>query len=102
MSVNTAAIMQTLVNNHCCCRFDDQRLQTFTSCLFLAGLVASFPAAWVTTWKGRKKSMVISGAAYMAGSVILTAAMNLAMLYIGRVLLGIGVGFAIQVLPIPP
>lgn len=39
-------------------QFDDQKLQTFTSCLFLAGLVASFPAAWVTTKKGRKVSMV--------------------------------------------
>lgn len=48
-------------------QFDDQKLQTFTSCLFLAGLVASFPAAWVTTKKGRKVSMIISGAMYMVG-----------------------------------
>jgi sugar porter (SP) family MFS transporter len=78
------------------CKFDDQKLQTFTSCLFLAGLLASFPAAWVTSNRGRKTSMVISGACYMAGSIILTAAMHVSMLYIGRVLLGIGVGFAIQ------
>jgi sugar porter (SP) family MFS transporter len=78
------------------CKFDDQHLQTFTSCLFLAGLLSSFPAAWVTSNRGRKTSMVISGAAYMAGSVILTAAVHISMLYIGRVMLGIGVGFAIQ------
>ena len=42
-------------------RFDDQHLQTFTSCLFLAGLLSSFPAAWVTSNRGRKTSMVISG-----------------------------------------
>lgn len=50
------------------CKFDDQKLQTFTSCLFLAGLVASFPAAWVTQHKGRKVSMIISGAMYMIGA----------------------------------
>lgn len=174
----------------CACRFDNQKLQTFTSCLFLAGasfwvhhvcaadspccsaaahqagfrcagfkepkkwkyqkrvglhtpagLVASFPAAWVTTHKGRKISMIISGAMYMvgeyavpfaplmqgrsalvtrcidslsalgqqqcdlttgwlcwhAGTVILVAAEHISMLYIGRVILGFGVGFAIQV-----
>jgi sugar porter (SP) family MFS transporter len=78
------------------CKFDDQKLQTFTSCLFLAGLVASFPAAWVTTKMGRKVSMVISGACYMVGTILLVAAEHISMLYIGRVILGIGVGFAIQ------
>lgn len=47
------------------CRFDDQHLQTFTSCLFLAGLLSSFPAAWVTSNRGRKTSMVISGVSSM-------------------------------------
>jgi hypothetical protein len=46
-------------------RFDDQHLQTFTSCLFLAGLLSSFPAAWVTSNRGRKTSMVISGVSCM-------------------------------------
>ena len=64
-----------------------------------AGLVASFPAAWVTTKRGRKLSMIIAGACYMTGCVILTAAEHLSMLYVGRVMLGCGVGFAIQVIP---
>lgn len=78
------------------CKYDNQKLQTFTSVLFLAGLIASFPAAWVTTHKGRKKSMVISGAFYIAGCILLVAAEHIAMLYVGRILLGFGVGFAIQ------
>jgi sugar porter (SP) family MFS transporter len=78
------------------CKFNNQKLQTFTSCLFLAGLVASFPAAWVTKHKGRKVSMVTAGAAYMIGTIILVAAEVEAMLYIGRAILGFGVGFAIQ------
>ena len=58
------------------CKFDDQKLQTFTSCLFLAGLVASFPAAWVTQHKGRKVSMIISGAMYMIGAPAAAAVLN--------------------------
>lgn len=78
------------------CKYNNQKLQTFTSVLFLAGLVSSFPAAWVTSKKGRKKSMIIAGASYMIGCILLAAAEHIAMLYIGRVILGIGVGFAIQ------
>jgi hypothetical protein len=37
-----------------------------------AGLVASFPAAWVTKHKGRKVSMVLSGAMYMIGACVWT------------------------------
>lgn len=61
-----------------------------------AGLLAAFPAGWVTTHKGRKASMVISGSFYIVGCIFLVAAEHIAMLYVGRVLLGIGVGFAIQ------
>eukprot|EP00208_Stichococcus_sp_RCC1054_P006464 CAMPEP_0206148778 /NCGR_PEP_ID=MMETSP1473-20131121/37430_1 /ASSEMBLY_ACC=CAM_ASM_001109 /TAXON_ID=1461547 /ORGANISM="Stichococcus sp, Strain RCC1054" /LENGTH=462 /DNA_ID=CAMNT_0053546201 /DNA_START=189 /DNA_END=1578 /DNA_ORIENTATION=+ len=78
------------------CKYDSQKLQTFTSVLFLAGLLAAFPAGWVTTHRGRKTSMVISGAFYIVGCILLAAAEHISMLYIGRVMLGIGVGFAIQ------
>lgn len=78
------------------CKFDDQLLQLFTSVLFIAGLLASFPAAWVTSRKGRKVSMVVSGAFYILGCILLAAAEHISMLFVGRVLLGIGVGFAIQ------
>ena len=40
--------------------------------------------------------MVISGALYTIGCILLAAAYHISMLYIGRVLLGFGVGFAIQ------
>ena len=62
-----------------------------------AGMVASFPASWVTTHKGRKASMLVASSCYIVGIIIVTAAVHIAMLIIGRILLGIGVGFAIQV-----
>lgn len=40
--------------------------------------------------------MVIAGAWFFVGAVINAAAQDLAMLYIGRVFLGFGVGFANQ------
>lgn len=41
--------------------------------------------------------MITAGVLYMAGVVFVAAAYNLAMLIIGRMLLGGGVGFATQV-----
>lgn len=82
------------------CKYDDQGLQLFTSSLYLAGLVATFFASYTTRLLGRKVSMLIAGLAFLAGSIFNAAAVNLAMLIIGRLLLGAGVGFANQSVPL--
>ena len=79
------------------CKFDSQLLTSFTSSLYIAGLVASFFANPVTRTFGRKPSILIGGASFLAGSALNGAAMNLYMLIFGRILLGVGVGFANQV-----
>ncbi|KAJ4982188.1 hypothetical protein NE237_033025 [Protea cynaroides] len=82
------------------CKFDSQILTLFTSSLYLAGLVSSFFASPVTSKLGRKVSMFIGGLVFFAGASINAAAMNIEMLIIGRILLGIGVGFANQSVPL--
>ena len=63
----------------------------------VAALVVSFGASWVTNKLGRKISTLPGGLVFLAGAIINAAALNIAMLIIGRILLGIGVGFANQV-----
>lgn len=82
-------------NNYC--KFDSVLLQLFTSSLYLAALIASFFASAVTRIFGRKVSMCCGGLVFLAGSILNGAAVNVAMLIIGRLFLGIGVGFANQV-----
>uniref|UniRef100_A0A1D1XHX5 Sugar carrier protein C n=1 Tax=Anthurium amnicola TaxID=1678845 RepID=A0A1D1XHX5_9ARAE len=82
------------------CKFDSQLLTTFTSSLYLAALVASFFASTVTRVFGRKWSMLLGGMTFLAGATINGAARDIAMLIIGRILLGIGVGFANQSVPV--
>ena len=79
------------------CKFDSQVLTAFTSSLYLAGLIASFLASATTRVFGRKVSMLFGGATFLVGSAINGAALNVAMLIIGRIFLGVGVGFANQV-----
>ncbi|KAM0829311.1 hypothetical protein ACQ4PT_066953 [Festuca glaucescens] len=82
------------------CKFDSQLLTMFTSSLYLAALVASLFAASVTRVAGRKWSMFIGGVTFLAGCALSGAAQNVAMLILGRVLLGVGVGFANQSVPV--
>ncbi|KAL3583980.1 hypothetical protein D5086_015041 [Populus alba] len=82
------------------CKFDSHLLQLFTSSLYLAALVASFFSSTVTRLFGRKISMLCGGLVFLAGAIVNGAAKNVAMLIIGRLLLGVGVGFANQSVPI--
>ncbi|CAK9877158.1 unnamed protein product [Sphagnum jensenii] len=82
------------------CQYNDQKLQAFTSSLYLAGLVSTFFASPVTRRYGRKPTMLIAGLSFCVGVIFNAAAQDLAMLIIGRVLLGWGVGFANQAVPL--
>uniref|UniRef100_I1R384 Major facilitator superfamily (MFS) profile domain-containing protein n=1 Tax=Oryza glaberrima TaxID=4538 RepID=I1R384_ORYGL len=75
------------------CKFNSQPLTAFTSSLYLAALVASFFVASFTRALGRKWSMFGGGVSFLAGATLNGAARNVAMLIVGRILLGIGVAF---------
>ncbi|KAF5786353.1 putative major facilitator, sugar transporter, major facilitator superfamily [Helianthus annuus] len=82
------------------CKYDNQGLQLFTSSLYLAGLTATFFASYTTRRLGRKLTMLIAGVFFLIGVVLNAAAQDLAMLIAGRILLGCGVGFANQAVPV--
>ncbi|XP_028802477.1 hexose carrier protein HEX6-like [Neltuma alba] len=84
----------TEVSNYCI--FDSQLLTTFTSSLYVAGLLTSFIASYITRAFGRKPSITAGAAAFLAGAAFGGAAFNVYMLILGRLLLGVGVGFANQ------
>ncbi|XP_006652352.2 sugar transport protein MST1 isoform X2 [Oryza brachyantha] len=82
------------------CVYDSQALTAFTSSLYVAGLVASLVASRVTRAVGRQAVMVMGGALFFAGGAVTGAAVNIAMLIVGRMLLGFGVGFTNQAAPL--
>lgn len=79
------------------CKFDSQLLTLFTSSLYLAALIASFIASIINRLFGRKVTMFVGGILFLAGAFINGFALDIAMLIVGRILLGTGVGFANQV-----
>ncbi|KAG8381557.1 hypothetical protein BUALT_Bualt06G0134000 [Buddleja alternifolia] len=82
------------------CKFDSQLLTTFTSSLYIAGLIASFFASPVTRALGRRASILIGGVSFLSGATLGGTAHNVYMLIFGRILLGIGVGFTNQSVPL--
>nr|BAK00566.1 predicted protein [Hordeum vulgare subsp. vulgare] len=82
------------------CRYDNQGLQLFTSSLYLAALVSTLFASYTTRRRGRRATMRIAGAFFIVGAIFNGAARNLGMLIVGRILLGCGVGFANQAIPL--
>lgn len=79
------------------CLYDSQKLTAFTSSLYIAGLAASLVAGCLTKAVGRQAILLLGGALFFAGAAVNAAAVNVAMLIIGRILLGLGVGFTNQV-----
>lgn len=82
------------------CKYDNQGLQLFTSSLYLAGLTATFFASYTTRTRGRRLTMLIAGVFFIIGVALNAGAQDLAMLIAGRILLGCGVGFANQAVPL--
>ncbi|KAK4347079.1 hypothetical protein RND71_033418 [Anisodus tanguticus] len=82
------------------CKFDSQTLTMFTSSLYLAALLSSLVASTVTRKLGRRLSMLSGGVLFCAGALINGFAQSVAMLIIGRILLGFGIGFANQSVPL--
>ncbi|KAJ0970046.1 hypothetical protein J5N97_022923 [Dioscorea zingiberensis] len=92
--------MKRDTNQNQYCKFDSQLLTSFTSSLYIAGLIATLFASSVTRSMGRKASILIGGFTFLVGTAINAAAINLAMLLLGRILLGVGIGFANQAVPL--
>ncbi|KAJ4826205.1 hypothetical protein Tsubulata_005759 [Turnera subulata] len=82
------------------CKYDNQFLQLFTSSLYLAAIVASFAASIFCKKFGRKPTIQAASVFFLVGAILNAFAMNLAMLILGRIFLGAGVGFGNQAVPL--
>ncbi|XP_042490564.1 sugar transport protein 14-like [Macadamia integrifolia] len=82
------------------CKYDNQILTLFTSSLYFAGLISTFGASYLTRKKGRKASIIFGSISFFLGGLLNAVAVNITMLIIGRILLGVGIGFGNQAVPL--
>ncbi|XP_033516987.1 sugar transport protein 5-like [Nicotiana tomentosiformis] len=78
------------------CVYGSEVLTVFTSSLYIVGMVASLIPGRLTAAIRRRNIMVVGGCTFFAGAAVNGAAQNISMLILGRILLGIGVGFTNQ------
>ncbi|KAK9917567.1 hypothetical protein WJX75_005843 [Coccomyxa subellipsoidea] len=82
------------------CQFDSQILQLWQSSMFLAGAFAGLLASWVSNRFGRRLTMILGGFAFIVGSIMQATADVIAPLVVGRIILGLAIGFATQAVPV--
>ncbi|KZV46435.1 sugar transport protein 7 [Dorcoceras hygrometricum] len=87
-----------LENNYC--KYNNQKLAAFTSSLYLAGLVSLLVASPITRRFGRRGSIICGGISFMIGAALDASIVNLIMLILGRIMLGVGIGFGNQAVPL--
>ncbi|KAI8080044.1 general substrate transporter [Halteromyces radiatus] len=76
-------------------------IQGMVVSVFLLGAwVTSYPASWVMDQFGRRSTIFSGAIVFIIGGVLQTAAINMPMLMIGRILSGFGIGFLSTVLPV--
>ena len=78
------------------CKYDNHYLQLFTSSLSLAALTSSFLPSKVCTKYGRKPTIFV--AFFLLGATLSASAEFIWLLILGRIALGIGVGFGNEIL----
>lgn len=79
------------------CKYNNQGLAAFTSSLYLSGLVATLIASPITRRYGRRISIIIGGLSFLTGAALNASAVDIGMLLLGRIMLGVGIGFGNQV-----
>ncbi|KMZ74039.1 Sugar transport protein 13 [Zostera marina] len=82
------------------CKYNDVKLQLFTSFLYLPGVLATLFASHSNREMGRKPTMVIAGVLYLTGLGFTVSAQYLCFLILGRFLSGWGIVMANQTVPI--
>lgn len=82
------------------CSYSSESLSIFASCFLLAGMISSLIGSWLTSKHGRKASMSLGASCYVIGSIINFASVDTGMLFVGRIINGLGCGFTNQSVPV--
>jgi MFS family permease len=82
------------------CKHNDAVASLFVSSLFLAGIVGALVASLTSRKFGRRNTMLAGGVAFLIGAILMACAVHMAMLILGRMAMGLGVGLTTQAAPL--
>ncbi|MFS7995542.1 putative major facilitator, sugar transporter, major facilitator superfamily [Helianthus anomalus] len=79
---------------------NDTQIEILVGILDLYSLVGSAAAGRTSDWIGRRYTIVLAGAIFFVGAILMGFATNYAFLMVGRFVAGIGVGYALMIAPV--
>ncbi|EEF43294.1 sugar transporter, putative [Ricinus communis] len=81
-------------------RLSDLQVEILVGTLNLYSLVGSAAAGRTSDWIGRRYTIVVAGAIFFVGALLMGFATSYAFLMVGRFVAGIGVGYALMIAPV--
>ncbi|KAK3420883.1 hypothetical protein EUGRSUZ_G00453 [Eucalyptus grandis] len=81
-------------------KISDVEVEILTGILAVYSLLGSAMAGRTSDWIGRRYTIVLAGAIFFAGALLMGFAPNYAFLMFGRFVAGIGVGYALMIAPV--
>jgi MFS family permease len=81
-------------------KLSDTQVGLLVGTLNWYSLVGSAAAGVTSDWIGRRYTIVVAGAVFFAGALLMGFSTNYAFLMVARFVTGIGVGFALMIAPV--
>jgi MFS family permease len=81
-------------------KLSDTQVGLLVGTLNWYSLVGSAAAGVTSDWIGRRYTIVLAGAVFFAGALLMGFSTNYAFLMVARFVTGIGVGFALMIAPV--
>ncbi|KAL9253316.1 Polyol transporter 5-like protein [Drosera capensis] len=78
----------------------DVQIEILSGIINIYSLIGSAAAGRTSDWIGRRYTIVVAGAIFFAGAILMGFATNYAFLMVGRFVAGIGVGYALMIAPV--
>ncbi|XP_028776978.1 polyol transporter 5-like [Neltuma alba] len=78
----------------------DVQVEILIGIINLYSLIGSFLAGRTSDWIGRRNTIVLAGAFFFAGAILMGFSVNYTFLMFGRFIAGIGVGYALMIAPV--
>ncbi|KAM6541752.1 hypothetical protein CsatB_006199 [Cannabis sativa] len=81
-------------------KISDTQIEILMGILNLYSLLGSAAAGRTSDWIGRRYTIVLAGAIFFAGALLMGFATNYSFLMFGRFVAGVGVGYALMIAPV--
>jgi sugar porter (SP) family MFS transporter len=81
-------------------KISDVQVEILTGILNVYSLLGSAAAGRTSDWLGRRKTIILAGAIFFAGALLMGFATDYAFLMFGRFVAGVGVGYALMIAPV--